>query len=318
MVNFNIAAIRALMRRRQERQRNDFGEELSQIDRMRRYMERRGRPGANCGFHRQSTESGKEQRAESGGETALDTVDDATSTTDNSPSFATLPTEILLIIIAWLAPSFNEPERHLVSLGHTCRRMRLLVAAKLYFHTAFFFHNCLREFADTVASNPGMAGQVRHFMDNVDELHAHRLRRVCGACSNLLSLHLGRCSNLTNKALRDVANRSTRLKSLTIKDADRITDEGLLSVGKRCPSLEYFNVYNVVHITDRSIVAIADGCPLLRGVILRGCRGIAVGSIKYLMLKATYLRELTLIDFDDVCLEEVLRSKPEGLYILLY
>ncbi|KAJ3163413.1 hypothetical protein HDU88_006364 [Geranomyces variabilis] len=303
MVNFNINAIRALMRRRQARQRNHLGEELFEIDRIRRRMERCGRPKANCGLHRRCPELGEEQKAESGGETAIDTTDDAASTVDNSPSFATLPTEIWLIIIAWLAPSFNEPERHLVNLGQSCRRMKSLVAPKLYFHTAFYSHSCLRHFADTVASNPGMAGQVRHFTDNVDELHAHHLRRICGACSNLLSLHLGRCSNLTDKALRDVTYRSTRLKALTIQEADGITDEGLMSVGKRCASLEYLNVCNVVHITGRSIVAIVDGCPLLRGVILRGCRRIAARSIQYLMLKATHLRELTLIDCDDLWLK---------------
>ncbi|KAJ3144246.1 hypothetical protein HDU89_008645 [Geranomyces variabilis] len=232
------------------------------------------------------------------------------------PSFATLPTEIWLKILLWLARSpYRKALARLARLGQTCRRMQPLVASKLYFHVTIRSSDRLRDFADTVASNPGLAGLKRNFTDNVGEPHGHQLRRICGACSNLLSLYLGCCSSLTDKALRDIAYRSTRLKSLTINFARNITDDGLANVGKHCAALEYLKVINGFNLTDRSIIQISDGCPLLRDVILRGCSNITAQSIKHLMLGAKRLRYLILEDNDDPSEAEVRTSRPEGLII---
>ncbi|KAI8589877.1 hypothetical protein BDZ88DRAFT_438863 [Geranomyces variabilis] len=154
------------------------------------------------------------------------------ATTVDCLPFAMLPAEIWHKILQRLAHSFYK--KVLVRLGQTCRSMQPLVAPKLYLNVTIRSLDRLRNFADTVASNPGLAGLVRNFTNNVVEPHGRQLRRICSACTNLLSVDLNHSLSFTNKMLRDVAYRCTRLNTLTIGSACGITDDGVATVGKHC------------------------------------------------------------------------------------
>ncbi|KAJ3166008.1 hypothetical protein HDU87_002348, partial [Geranomyces variabilis] len=281
MVNFKIEEIRRLM---EHRAQIKAGVKLRHLEERPEFSERQG-----AGIKDTFSLFDKPTKATKTKKTTHATIVDC-------PSFATLPAEIWLKILQWLAHSFYK--NVLTRLGQTCRDMQPLIAPMLYLHVTIRSSDRLRNFADTVASNPGLAGLVRKFTNNVVEPHGRQLRRICSACTNLLSLDLNHSLSFTDKVLRDVAYRSTRLNTLTIGSACGITDDGLASVGKHCSALEYFKLINGRHVTDRSIMQISDGCPLLRGVTLRGCRNITARSIKYLMHRAKYLRSLSLTDCD--------------------
>ena len=110
------------------------------------------------------------------------------------------------------------------------------------------------------------------------------LSKVARGCSNLQSLNLFDCSNITDASVSEVARRCSNLQSLTLNGCWNITDTSLSGVARGCSNLQALNLLNCSNITDASLLEVARRCSNLQSLDLRHCRKItdaqSVGSSK--------------------------------------
>ena len=96
------------------------------------------------------------------------------------------------------------------------------------------------------------------------------LAGVGGQYSNLRSLNLSDCMNITDTSLREVARRcSTNLQTLDLKSGSynspsRITDASVLEVARQCSNLQTLNLGCCSKITDTSVMEVARRCSNLQ------------------------------------------------------
>ena len=97
------------------------------------------------------------------------------------------------------------------------------------------------------------------------------VRKVARGCSNLKSLNLRGCVNINNIHLGGCSN----LQSLDLADCWRITDACLAEVGRGgCSNLQSLNLEGCFKITNTSLYEVARGCLKLETLNLRFCRNI--------------------------------------------
>ena len=86
------------------------------------------------------------------------------------------------------------------------------------------------------------------------------LLKVVKQCSNLQSLDLTGCENITDASLAKVGRGCSNLLLLNLSYCQNITDASLSEVGRGCSNLQTLNLYCCTNITDASLVEVARGC----------------------------------------------------------
>jgi len=97
--------------------------------------------------------------------------------------------------------------------------------------------------------------------------------------SELRTLNLWCCFNITDASVLEVARRCSNLQTLNLCRCSNITDASVLEVARRCSNLQTLNLWGCSNITDASVLEVARGCSNLQTLNLSGCRNITDTSV---------------------------------------
>ena len=100
------------------------------------------------------------------------------------------------------------------------------------------------------------------------------LANVVRRCPNLQSLGLGDCYQINDASVLVVARGCSNLQSLDLRWCQNITDASLGEVARRCSNLQSLNLTQCNNITDASMLEVARRCSNLRSLKLYGCSNI--------------------------------------------
>ncbi|XP_021826436.1 F-box/LRR-repeat protein 3 [Prunus avium] len=142
-----------------------------------------------------------------------------------------------------------------------------------------------------------LIGQRCQFLEEIDitdnEVDDEGLKSIC-RCSNLSSLKLGICLNITDEGVANIGMCCSKLVELDLYRCTGISDSGISAVASGCPGLEMINIAYCKDITDSSLISLSKcsslntiesrGCPLITSLglaaIAVGCKQLAKLDIK--------------------------------------
>ncbi|KAF6170515.1 hypothetical protein GIB67_031923 [Kingdonia uniflora] len=118
------------------------------------------------------------------------------------------------------------------------------------------------------------------------------LAYLASSCINLKSLNLCGCVKAaTDHALQAIAANCSQMQSLSLGWCEDVTDVGVKSLAFGCPDLRALDLCGCVLITDESIIALANNCLHLRSLGLYYCQNItdrAMYSLANSRVKGTH------------------------------
>ena len=104
---------------------------------------------------------------------------------------------------------------------------------------------------------------------------------VASECKQLSSLNLNCCRNVTELALVAVASECTQLKTLNLGGRfNHITNSAVVAVASECKQLTTLYLENCSIITDTAVVAVDSSGMRLTSLSLHGCRSITDAAVK--------------------------------------
>ncbi|KAM1353337.1 hypothetical protein FF1_033036 [Malus domestica] len=89
-------------------------------------------------------------------------------------------------------------------------------------------------------------------------------------CSELSSLKLGICLNITDKGVVNIGMRCMKLLELDLYRCTGISDSSMSAIARGCPGLEMINIAYCKDITDSSLISLSK-CSSLNTIESRGC-----------------------------------------------
>ena len=146
-----------------------------------------------------------------------------------------------------------------------------------------------------------------------------------GKCTNLVSIALNGCKNLTDNAIHalltncpsiqslslahlpaiqdsvmiNFAQQLKNLRMLSLNGCGNIRDPSIVAIAKNCPELESISMFSL-DITDASVVSIAQYCPKLKSLSISGCSKVtdegASKISKLNLLTSLYLNGASITD----------------------
>jgi hypothetical protein len=119
---------------------------------------------------------------------------------------------------------------------------------------------------------------------------------VTRRCSSLQSLNLAGCKNITGASVLELARQCSNLQSLNLYKCIRITEASVVEVARRCSNLHSLNLAGCISITDASVVEVARRCSNLYSLNLAGCLLITDVSVLEVGRGCPSLRSLDLTD----------------------
>jgi F-box/leucine-rich repeat protein 2/20 len=119
------------------------------------------------------------------------------------------------------------------------------------------------------------------------------LELLKGFSAELTSVNVSGCRNLTDEAIKAIAQRS--LRSLDASYCGKLlTDESIKVIASGCPSLESLKVADCKFLTDESLKAVAAGCGGLKTIDVSRCKQLTDESIQALAAGCPKLTSLNL------------------------
>ena len=121
--------------------------------------------------------------------------------------------------------------------------------------------------------------------------------------SELRTLNLHRCDNITDASVLEVARRCSNLQTLDLgswQGNNNITDASVLEVARRCSNLQTLNLWGCSNITDASVLEVARRCSNLQTLNLAGCRNITDASVSEVARRCSNLQTLNLLSCSNI------------------
>lgn len=115
----------------------------------------------------------------------------------------------------------------------------------------------------------------------------------CRKLTDLHSLDISYCENITGDGLKAIAMGCYNLHKLILAECD-LYDDSIIVLAKHCPKLHFLRLDDCSDITDVSIISLADGCCNLHTLDLFRCTNITDDSIFRLAEKCLKLNSLVL------------------------
>ncbi|PQQ12320.1 F-box/LRR-repeat protein 3 [Prunus yedoensis var. nudiflora] len=133
-----------------------------------------------------------------------------------------------------------------------------------------------------------LIGQRCQFLEEIDitdnEVDDEGLKSIC-RCSNLSSLKLGICLNITDEGVANIGMCCSKLVELDLYRCTGISDSGISAVASGCPGLEMINI---------AYSAIAVGCKQLAKLDIKKCSSIDDAGMIPLAHFSQNLRQINL------------------------
>ncbi|PRQ42788.1 putative F-box domain, leucine-rich repeat domain, L domain-containing protein [Rosa chinensis] len=118
-----------------------------------------------------------------------------------------------------------------------------------------------------------LIGQRCRFLEEIDitdnEVDDEGLKSI-SRCSELSSLKLGICLNITDEGVAQVGMCCSKLVELDLYRCTGISDSGISAIARGCPGLKMINIAYCKDITDSSLISLSK-CSSLNTVESRGC-----------------------------------------------
>jgi hypothetical protein len=126
-------------------------------------------------------------------------------------------------------------------------------------------------------------------LEHCDNITDEALKHIAQHCPILRSLDLRDCKNVTDKGLTVLA---TQCHSMTHLVLDRccVTDAGVVVLAQHCGAMVCLDLKDCTGVTDVGVAALAKGCNALVSVNLMRCTGVTDKGIKIL---AEHCRSMT-------------------------
>lgn len=113
------------------------------------------------------------------------------------------------------------------------------------------------------------------------------------ACSNLTSIDLSHCREVSDVAMIEVSQQCYRLTDLDLSYT-YCRNETLMAFAMTSTSLRSLNIASDLHITDESVQFLAQRCPLLQSVDMSQCQHVSSMSLKAIAKYSSALTSLRL------------------------
>ena len=120
--------------------------------------------------------------------------------------------------------------------------------------------------------------------------------------SELVSLDLSSCHNISSAGLSTIVQRCPQLTSINLHDCHRISYEGILAIAKGCHKLTFIDLSVCRRISDNSLIALAEGCPNLVEVNLNSCNEVTDYGVYAIAEGCPHLSSISLRDLN--CLSD--------------
>ncbi|KAL8517148.1 hypothetical protein ACS0TY_015385 [Phlomoides rotata] len=148
-----------------------------------------------------------------------------------------------------------------ISLAHITKSCTSLVSLKM--------ESCTLIAAEAFV----LIGQRCPFLEELDltdnEIDDEGLKSI-SRCSQLSSLKLGICLNITDKGLTQIGIFCSKLREIDLYRSAGITDSSILTIARGCPGIEMISIAYCTLISDRSLMALSK-CSQLNTLEIRGC-----------------------------------------------
>nr|ADE76629.1 unknown [Picea sitchensis] len=129
-------------------------------------------------------------------------------------------------------------------------------------------------------------------------------------CSELVTLKLGFCPNISNEGIAHIGARCSYLQELDLYRSVGVGDVGLAAIANGCPRLKSINVSYCIHVTDNGLTSLAQ-LQKLHQLEIRGCSGISSAGLSAIALGCKRIVELDIkrcYGVDDVGILAVAKS----------
>jgi hypothetical protein len=87
---------------------------------------------------------------------------------------------------------------------------------------------------------------------------------LLGLSSQLKSLTIQTCNNITDTSMIEIGRNCTLLKSLSVSGCNNTADTSMIEIGRNCTALQSLNVSGCNSITDTSMIKIGRNCTIKR------------------------------------------------------
>ncbi|XP_010264511.1 PREDICTED: F-box/LRR-repeat protein 3-like isoform X2 [Nelumbo nucifera] len=137
-------------------------------------------------------------------------------------------------------------------------------------------------------------GECCHLLEELDltdnKIDDEGLKSI-SRCSELSSLKIGICLNITDEGLTHVGMSCPKLIELDLYRCAGITDLGIAAIARGCPRLEMINMAYCKDITDSSLISLSK-CSRLNTLEIRGCPSISSVGLSTIAMGCRLLTKL--------------------------
>jgi len=192
----------------------------------------------------------------------------------------------------------NADARGLKRVVENCRGLKELRACELHINDAglmqvLFKRNTIErlQLADTV----GVTDEhIRLLVEGVDPEIDPFTDRSDAPPRKLVHLDLGRCTLLTDNALRHLTGNAPNLQHLELGGVVSLTDAGFSQLLPTLPKLTHLDIEECVELSNTTLFGIARGpaAKLLEHLQVSYCENMGDGGIMELLRKCEKLRNL--------------------------
>ena len=124
----------------------------------------------------------------------------------------------------------------------------------------------------------------------VDSGDVSQLGARDASLSQLHTINLAGCNNITYASLIELSKGCPLLQVIDLGSCENITDASIIGLSKGCPLLHKIDITDNNNITYRSIIKLIEGCILLSRINRSGCEKIMICTLKRLALKRPRLK----------------------------
>lgn len=97
------------------------------------------------------------------------------------------------------------------------------------------------------------------------------IKRIVDKCTQLKTLYLAGCRNITDSGILVVARNCPLLESIDLSHCKRVTDESCVALAESCPHLTSVSFSHCSYVTDIGVSALSTHCPDLTALHLSKC-----------------------------------------------
>ncbi|GLJ15214.1 hypothetical protein SUGI_0248700 [Cryptomeria japonica] len=110
-------------------------------------------------------------------------------------------------------------------------------------------------------------------------------------CSELTTLKLGFCPNISDEGIIHIGARCSNLQELDLYRSTGVGDAGIAVISNSCPGLKSINLSYCTHVSDDSLKSISQ-LHKLHNLEIRGCSGISSTGLSAIALGCKRIAEL--------------------------